>query len=80
MERLSGMYNAGYTKAILDLQDTMRYVDYDLKCHRKKWNYQLIQDVVSLFLDNRESIRENRPGFIRWNTSKCALEWFDKNE
>lgn len=77
MERLSGEYNRGYTQAIQDMKDTFYYVEDDLKEHKKRFNFKLIIRVIDLFLKHRENFRESRNGFIRWNTGKDNLEFYD---
>lgn len=76
-ERLSGDFNRGYTKAIRDIQGEFNGVQDDLMLHRKRFNYRLIARLLDLFLANRENFREDRAGFIRWNTKKEDLEFFD---
>lgn len=80
MERLSGDYNRGYTKAIKDIEDVFVYVQDDLTMHKKRFNFKLIVRLLELFLNNRENFRENRDGFIRWNTKENNLEFFNPNE
>lgn len=80
MERLSGDYNRGYTKAIKDIEDVFVYVQEDLTMHKKRFNFKLIVRLLELFLNNRENFRENRDGFIRWNTKENNLEFFNPKE
>lgn len=78
MERLSGDFNRGYTKAIQDIEDVFVYVQCDLTGHKKRFNYKLIIRLLELFLKHRENFRENRDGFIRWNTKLNNLEFFER--
>lgn len=80
MERLSGDYNRGYTKAIKDIEDVFVYVQEDLTMHKKRFNFKLIVRLLELFLNNRENFRENQDGFIRWNTKENNLEFFNPKE
>lgn len=80
MDRLSGDFNRGYTKAIQDITEVFTYVQDDLLYHKKRLNFKLAIEILKLCLHNRESIRENRSGFIRWNTQKQGLEFFTPNE
>lgn len=80
MERLSGDFNRGYTKAIQDIEDTFVYVQHDLAGRNKRFNFKLIIRLLELFLNNRENFRENGDGFIRWNTKQEGLEYFNPNE
>lgn len=75
-ERLSGDYNRGYTKAIQDIISIFEYVQYDLDSHKRRMNYKLSIDLLNTILENRESIRESRKGFIRWNSGKSSFEYF----
>lgn len=78
MERLSGDFNRGYTKAIQDIEDVFVYVQEDLTQHKKRFNFKLIVRLLELFLRYRENFRENRNGFIRWNTKLNNLEFFER--
>ena len=51
IEKLSGDFIRGYTKAIQDIS-----------------------------LENRENIREDTNGFIRWNCVTNKFEWFKRSE
>lgn len=80
MERLSGDFNRGYTRAIQDIEDVFVYVQNDLEAHKKRFNFKLIVRLLELFLRYRENFRENRSGFIRWNTGLNNLEFFNPKE
>ena len=80
MERLSGDFVRGYTKAIKDVEDAFCYVQEDLSKRKMRWNYKLIVRLLELFLRHRENFRENRDGFIRWNTKLNNLEFFERSE
>ena len=75
-ERLSGEYNRGYTKAIQDLQEVFNYIEFDLTQHKKRLNAKLAQELIYCCLINREKIREQRIGFVRWNCIANKFEWF----
>lgn len=76
MEKLSGEYIRGYTKAIKDIEDVFVYVQEDLTRNKKRFNYKLIIRLLELFLQYRENFRENGDGFIRWNRKKDNLEFY----
>lgn len=80
MKRLSGDYIRGYTKAIQDIEDVFVYVQEDLKAHKKRFNFKIIIRLLELFLRHRRNFRENRNGFIRWNTKLNNLEFFEGSE
>ena len=76
-ERLSGDYNRGYTKAIMDIQERFDSVNYDFSLNKKRWNANLMRDFLNCCLENREKMRERIDGFIRYNWTKKEFEWFD---
>lgn len=75
-ERLSGDYNRGYTKAIQDIQEVFEYIQSDLKHHHKNLNAKMSEDLLDCILSNRENLRENRNGFIRWNCITGKFEFY----
>lgn len=77
-DKLSGDFNRGYTRAIQDLQNVFTYIQPDLKHHHKNLNGKLSLSLLQCCLENRESIREKRSGFIRYNGQKKEFEWFDE--
>ena len=77
-ERLSGDYNRGYTKAICDIKDVFDYIDNDLKWHNKRLTPKLTKELLNCVLENREKLRDNWNGSIRWNTQKNGFEFFSK--
>lgn len=77
MDRLSGDFIRGYTKAIQDIEDVFVYVQEDLNSRRKRFNFKLIIRLLELFLKHRENFRENGKGFIRWNKKLNNLEYFE---
>lgn len=80
IERLFGDYIRGYTKAILDIAEIFEYIQQDLKHHHKNLNGKLSVILLKTILDNREKIRENFNGFIRWNCIDKEFEWFCKRD
>lgn len=80
MERLSGDFVRGYTKAIKDIEDVFVCVQDDLSVHKKRFDFKLIIRVLELVLRHRENFRENQDGFIRWNTKENNLEFFNPQE
>lgn len=80
MERLSGDFNRGYTKAIQDMEDIFVYVQNDLTRNKKHLNFKFAVRILELVLRYRENFRENGNGFIRWNTKQNGLEYFNPNE
>lgn len=77
IERLSGDFVRGYTKAIQDISEIVLYVQSDLKHHKKTLNAKTMDKLMKCCLINRENIREKRNGFIRWNSQKNDFEWHD---
>jgi hypothetical protein len=80
LPRLSGDYIRGYTKAIQDMQEVFNYIESDLTHHKKRLNMKLAKELLACFLTNREKVRENRNGFIRWNCVTKEFEWFNGKE
>lgn len=80
LPRLSGEFNRGYTKAIQDLLKETKSVQYDLKIHKRNMNYKYLEELLRLFLENRENFREDKAGFIRYNVGKKELEFYKKGE
>lgn len=78
VERLSGDYIRGYTKAIMDLKDVFSYVHYDLRHHRKQWTKNIIDKLLNCCIRERENIREDKEGFIRYNGQKRDFEFFKR--
>lgn len=80
IEKLSGEYIRGYTKAIRDITEILNYVSQDLKNHHKTMNINMINRLMNFCLINREKIREDMNGFIRWNSQLADFEWFKSKE
>lgn len=80
IEKLSGDFIRGYTKAIQDISEVFDYVNNDLKCHKKRLNDKLAKELLKCILENRENIREDKNGFIRWNCVINKFEWFKRSE
>lgn len=89
MERLSGDYIKGYTKAIQDIIEVFEYIQQDLKHHHKNLNGKISIMLLEAILKHREEIRERKAisgwdykkeGFIRWNKLKNDFEWFSRKE
>lgn len=74
--RLSREYNSGYRKAIMDVIEVFSYIEPDLKHHRKGMTFKTAQKLLKCILENREKIRDDWRGFIRFNGKKNDFEWF----
>lgn len=74
--RLSGEYNDGYRKAIMDIMDVFDYIEFDLKYHKKPRNFKTAREILKCFLDNREIFREDHSidYFMRWNCKENKFE------
>lgn len=79
LQVLSGEYNQGYTKAILDIRNIFEYVEKDLQYHHKKFNYKLMRELLKCIFENRDKLRDynNLEGFIRWNCKTEKFEYFE---
>ena len=67
MDKLSGDFNRGYTKAIMDAIKIFNSVESDLRHHHKSLTHKKSLELLDCILKNREAIREGRSGFIRCN-------------
>lgn len=76
MDRLSGDYNRGYTKAIQDIAKVVKYIQEDLTFHKKRLTPKLTEELLDCCLHNRERLRESVNGFIRYN-SKGYFEFYE---
>lgn len=77
MEILSGEYNRGYTRAIMDIQSVFSYIQEDLAYHKKRLTPKLMGDLLSCCLSNRERLRESVNGFIRYNGKSGKFEFYE---
>ena len=77
IERLSGEYNRGYTKAIQDIQEVFKYIQSDLKHHHKTLTAKMSERLLDCCLKNRERLRESINGFIRFNSQKQDFEFYE---
>lgn len=75
-QKLNGDFNMGYTKAIMDFQDILKYIQPDLSHHKKRLTPKLTEELLICFLDNRARVRDGGAGFIRWNRQKEQFEFF----
>ena len=76
MEKLSGDYNRGYTKAIQDLQEVFRYVKADLDYHHIRFTHKIATKLLQCCLENREQLRDEWNGFIRYNSNTGEFEFY----
>lgn len=78
MDRLSGDFNRGYTKAIQDVIEVFDYIQPDLKHHHKNLSAKVSVQLLNTILKERANIRDDFDGFIRWNCVKNEFEWFKR--
>lgn len=80
IERLSGEYNRGYTKAIQDIIEIFEYVNNELTFRKKRMNYKLAMQLLKTILSERQNIRDRiGDGFIRWSIQKQDFEYFQRS-
>lgn len=60
-------YVQGYTAALLDVLATFRYIDGDLRDHKRRRTAKTYQAIVQTMVDNRVALREHPDAFIRCN-------------
>lgn len=76
MERLLGEYNRGYREAIMDVTEVFRYIQPDLKRHHRSLNSKLAMELLRVILENREALRDDWSGFIRFNGASKKFEYY----
>lgn len=78
---LSGDFNRGYTKAIMDVAEVFSYIQDDLKHHHKNLTAKSANELLECILQNRAQLREQHlsggRGFIRYNGKTQKFEWFE---
>lgn len=82
LERLSGEYNRGYTKAIQDIIEIFEYVNFEIvNVRKKRMNYKTAMKLLKTILSERMNIRDRiGNGFIRWNVQKQDFEYFQRSD
>lgn len=75
-DRLDGNAIRAYTQAIMDVTEVVGYVNDDLRLHRMRPFSPLLLRLLRCVLENRANLREQRPGFFRWNVVKKDFEFF----
>lgn len=82
LERLSGDYNRGYTKAIQDIIEIFEYVNFEIvNVRKKRMNYKTAMKLLKTILSERMNIRDRiGNGFIRWNVQKQDFEYFQRRD
>lgn len=76
IERFSGEFNRGYTRAIMDIESVFLNAQGDLAFHHKKMTQKIAMQLLHCCLSNREKLREGVDGFIRWNGQKDDFEFY----
>lgn len=78
---LSGDFNRGYTKAIMDIAGVFSYIQSDLRHHHKNLTVKSATELLECILQHREQLREQHlsggKGFIRYNGKEQKFEWFE---
>lgn len=78
---LSGDFNRGYTKAIMDVSEVFSYIQDDLRHHHKNLTAKNASELLKCILQHREQLREQHlsggKGFIRYNGKTQKFEWFE---
>ena len=82
LPKLSGEYNKGYTKALMDFQKILNCIVTDLKFHHKNLTAKLTKELIQCCIDNRENLRdyENIDGFIRYNGKTGKFEYYQPDK
>lgn len=77
IERLSGDFNRGYTRAIQDMIEIFNYIIPDLQHHHKRLTEKVAKELLQCCLENRERLRESVNGFIRYNGVTQSFEFYE---
>lgn len=80
LEQLSGGFVQGYTKAIMDLQEVLREVQWNLYLNRKCLTAKRCHRVLELCLIHRADLREDMGGLIIWNPRKEDFEFYNPSK
>lgn len=78
---LSGDFNRGYTKAIMDVDEIFSYIQSDLRHHHNNLTAKSANELLECILQHREQLREQHlsdgKDFIRYNGKTQKFEWFE---
>ena len=80
MEKMLPGYSQGYTKAIQDIIRTFNATNNDFILKNKRLTPKLVREMLFCCLDEREKLRKDVDGFIRYNWKDKKFEWFDTGE
>lgn len=84
LPRLSGDFNKGYTKAIQDMIEVFKDVNWDLTMHHSRMNYKWVEKILKCCLENREKLRDDWNGFIRTEKSDSGkrdiVKWYQMKD
>ncbi len=77
MDRLSGDWNRGYTRAIQDIIEIFNYIQDDLKHHKKGFSQKTAKRLLEVILQERANLRDHiGNGFIRYNGQLQEFEYY----
>lgn len=77
MDRLSGDWNHGYTRAIQDIIEIFDYIKPDLEHHHKMFTGKVAKELLQFILKERANIRDHiGGGFVRYNGQKQDFEYY----
>ena len=81
-EYLDGRYIRGYTQALLDVEDVVNYISWDIKHHKRTFNQYIFLEIIKVMIEHRMDIREKRDGFIRCNGfgKDMKIEWWGEQQ
>lgn len=65
MEKLDGGYIRGFTAGLQKAQEIIKYIDFDMKLHKRRLNAKSLAEIFDIAIKEREKLRENPEAFIR---------------
>ena len=84
LPRLSGDFNKGYTKAIQDMIEVFKDVNWELTMKHSRMNYKWVEKILKCCLENREKLRDDWNGFIRTEKSDSGkrdiVKWYQMKD
>lgn len=70
MEKLHSLeYADGYRNALMDVLETLKNIDVDMKIHKRKRTAKEYTALIQCMLENRIILRENIDAFVRCSSN-----------
>ena len=69
-------YVQGYTHALIDAKETLRYLFDDLNFYKVRITQNKLDQLFECMINNRTTLRNNPNAFIRYNKDKGLFEMY----